>query len=31
MGRQLLEANERKGAGDLAGLLGSGGTWTVEA
>jgi 2-oxoglutarate ferredoxin oxidoreductase subunit beta len=31
MGRQLLEAHERKGPGDLAALLGSGGTWTVEA
>ncbi|MGH9030252.1 MAG: 2-oxoacid:ferredoxin oxidoreductase subunit beta, partial [Acidimicrobiales bacterium] len=30
MGRQLLEAHERKGAGDLPGLLRSGGTWTVE-
>jgi len=30
MGRQLLEANERKGPGDLAELLTSGGTWTVE-
>jgi len=29
MGRQLLEANERKGAGDLRALLRSGGTWTV--
>ncbi len=30
MTRQLLEANERRGPGDLAGLLASGGTWTVE-
>jgi 2-oxoglutarate ferredoxin oxidoreductase subunit beta len=27
--RQLLEAEQRKGPGDLAGLLASGGTWTV--
>ena len=31
MGRQLLEANERKGPGELASLLRSGGTWTVGA
>jgi 2-oxoglutarate ferredoxin oxidoreductase subunit beta len=31
MSRQLLEANERKGPGDLTALLASGGTWTVEA
>jgi 2-oxoglutarate/2-oxoacid ferredoxin oxidoreductase subunit beta len=31
MGRQLLEANERKGPGELGGLLRSGGTWTVES
>ncbi len=30
MARQLLEANERRGPGDLAALLASGGTWTVE-
>ncbi len=30
MSRQLLDANERRGPGDLATLLGSGGTWTVE-
>src|SRR3984957_13905387 len=30
MARQLLEANERRGPGDLADLLASGGTWTVE-
>jgi len=30
MSRQLLEAVERKGLGDLAGLLASGGTWTAE-
>ena len=30
MSRQLLEAQERKRPGDLAGLLGSGGTWTVD-
>ncbi len=30
MSRQLLEANERRGPGDLATLLASGGTWTVE-
>jgi 2-oxoglutarate ferredoxin oxidoreductase subunit beta len=29
MSHQLLEAQERKGPGDLASLLGSGGTWTV--
>ena len=29
--RQLLEAQERRGSGDLTSLLGSGGTWTVEA
>jgi 2-oxoglutarate ferredoxin oxidoreductase subunit beta len=31
MRQQLLEANEKKGPGDLAGLLTSGGTWTVGA
>jgi hypothetical protein len=31
MTRQLLEANERKGPGDLSALLTSGGTWTVES
>jgi 2-oxoglutarate ferredoxin oxidoreductase subunit beta len=31
MGRQLLDAQERKGPGDLTDLLGSGGTWTVDA
>jgi len=31
MGRQLLEAQERKGPGDLTELLASGGTWTVPA
>jgi 2-oxoglutarate ferredoxin oxidoreductase subunit beta len=31
MSRQLLDANERRGPGDLASLLASGGTWTVEA
>jgi len=30
MQRQLVEANERRGPGDLADLLESGGTWTVE-
>jgi len=30
MNQQLLEANEKKGPGDLAALLTSGGTWTVE-
>ncbi|MGA2521128.1 MAG: 2-oxoacid:ferredoxin oxidoreductase subunit beta [Acidimicrobiales bacterium] len=30
MERQLLEANERRGPGDLTALLASGGTWTVE-
>jgi 2-oxoglutarate ferredoxin oxidoreductase subunit beta len=30
MSRQLLEAAEGKGPGDLVSLLGSGGTWTVE-
>jgi hypothetical protein len=30
MNRQLLEANERRGPGDLTSLLASGGTWTVE-
>jgi 2-oxoglutarate ferredoxin oxidoreductase subunit beta len=30
MSRQLLEAEQRKGLGDLDGLLASGGTWTVE-
>jgi 2-oxoglutarate ferredoxin oxidoreductase subunit beta len=28
--RQLSEAAKRKGPGDLAGLLASGGTWTAE-
>jgi 2-oxoglutarate ferredoxin oxidoreductase subunit beta len=31
MTRQLLEANDRRGPGDLTSLLASGGTWTVEA
>jgi 2-oxoglutarate ferredoxin oxidoreductase subunit beta len=31
MTRQLLDANERRGPGDLTSLLASGGTWTVEA
>jgi 2-oxoglutarate/2-oxoacid ferredoxin oxidoreductase subunit beta len=31
MSRQLLDANERKGPGELASLLRSGGTWTVGA
>ena len=31
MGRQLLEANERKGPGDLEALLRSGGTWMVDS
>jgi 2-oxoglutarate ferredoxin oxidoreductase subunit beta len=30
MTQQLLEANKRRGPGDLASLLASGGTWTVE-
>jgi hypothetical protein len=31
MDRQLLDAADRKGPGDLTSLLASGGTWTVEA
>src|SRR5579863_4960673 len=31
MSRQLLEAAERRGPGDLEALLHSGGTWTVES
>ena len=31
MSRQLLEAHERRGSGDLTSLLASGGTWTVDA
>jgi hypothetical protein len=30
IGRQLLDAQERQGPGDLAALLRSGSTWTVE-
>jgi 2-oxoglutarate ferredoxin oxidoreductase subunit beta len=30
MNQQLLEANKRRGPGDLTSLLASGGTWTVE-